>query len=86
MFNKKYIKFIAVAAGIVILTAYYQISNFANNITNQSNEVKTSNIEKVHYDNMIYFSQNSKLPLPFRNREVIITSLQTVDKVYKIFY
>ena len=50
MFNKKYIKFIGVAVGIVILTAYYQISNFANNITNQSNEVKTSNVEKVQYD------------------------------------
>ena len=57
MFNKKYIKFIAVGVGIVILTAYYQISNFANNITNQSNEIKTSNIEKVdHIIIMDYFT------------------------------
>lgn len=86
MFNKKYIKFIAVAAGIVILTAYYQISNFANNITNQFNEVKTSNVEKVHYDNMIYFSQNSKLPLPFRNREVIITSLVNLNRIHPVLH
>lgn len=86
MFNKKYIKFIAVAVGIVILTAYYQISNFANNIINQSNEVKTSNIEKVHYDNMIYFSQNSKLPLPFKNREIIITSLVNLNRIHPVLH